>query len=371
MNKIYDKNLSVEKDDCSDAVWYDVKNSSFKLYGFADSCDILSTRIPQRIAQRVSDGVLALSTNAAGGRVRFSTNSKKIALRVQYRNCSGSVKNTAAVNAGFDLYVSYKEKSEVYLHSYIPYSYDVSENTVEYNYVLEDNLFIYDDINDGFYNFTLYFPCFSEVRQLYIGIDEGSIVKEGLRYRNEKPIVFYGSSITHGACAGRPGNTYESFLSQKYNIDYINLGFAGNAKGEPEMAEYITDLDMSMFVCDYDHNAPTIEHLIQTYQRFYQIVRGKNPNIPYVMVSRPNIYLYPEAYRSRRDFIRDFHNKMKLNGDKNVYFIDGYNLLDGEFAESCTADGCHPNDLGFYRMANQFGFIFEKIFDRTLFIRNS
>ena len=87
------------------------------------------------------------------------------------------------------------------------------------------------------------------------------------------PVVFYGSSITHGAAAGRPGNTYENFISQKYNLDYVNLGFAGQAKGEVNMAEYIAGLRMCAFVCDYDHNAPDADYLEKTHYRFYEIIR--------------------------------------------------------------------------------------------------
>ena len=131
VNKVYDENLFVKKDDCVDVVWYDVKNAQFEIYGVTDSCDMLSFRIPQKIASVISDGVRGMCANASGGRIRFSTNSKKIAVKVQYGICLGSVKNTPAINMGFDLYVSHKEKSEVYLHSYIPYSYELSSDTVE------------------------------------------------------------------------------------------------------------------------------------------------------------------------------------------------------------------------------------------------
>ena len=33
------------------------------------------------------------------------------------------------------------------------------------------------------------------------------------------------------------------------------------------------------------------------------------------------------------------------------HFIDGAELFAGECWDSCTSDGVHPNDLGFYRMA--------------------
>ena len=206
-------------------------------------------------------------------------------------------------------------------------------------------------------------PHFAEVKKLYIGLKKGSYLGKRKKYRNNKPIVFYGSSITHGAAAGRPGNTYENFISQKYNFDYINLGFAGNAKGETAMAEYISELDMCMFVCDYDHNAPDAEHLKATHYRFYEIIREKHPNIPYIMMTKPDFFTHPKEDAERRQVIIESYNKAIASGDKNVYFIDGESLFEGEFYESCTSDGCHPNDLGFYRMAQKIGAVVEEVFN--------
>ena len=37
-------------------------------------------------------------------------------------------------------------------------------------------------------------------------------------------------------------------------------------------------------------------------------------------------------------------------GDKQLYFLDGSDFLGKDYSE-CSADGAHPNDLGFYRIA--------------------
>ena len=213
----------------------------------------------------------------------------------------------------------------------------------------------------GFY--TVNFPHFAEVKKMYIGLKKGYKLGKGKKYRNEKPVIFYGSSITHGAAAGRPGNTYENFISQKYNLDYINLGFAGHAKGEQVFAEYIACLPMSVFVCDYDHNAPNLEHLENTHYPFYETIRKKYPDIPYIMISRPDANINSitrDKPDERRDIIRRSYEKARSMGDHNVYFIDGHTLFEGEFYESCTSDGCHPNDIGFMRMADKIGAVIAK-----------
>ena len=171
--------------------------------------------------------------------------------------------------------------------------------------------------------------------------------------------MYYGSSITQGGCASRPGNSYESIVSRRLDADYINLGFSGNAKGEPEIAEYISKLDMSCFVYDYDFNAPTVEHLINTHQKMYNVIREANPDLPIVLMSSPKYRLTDEG-KQRLSVIRKTYEDAKANGDGNVYFIDGSTLMalakyDG------TVDDCHPNDLGFASMAKAVGDLLEKI----------
>ena len=94
-------------------------------------------------------------------------------------------------------------------------------------------------------------------------------------YVVEKPIVFYGSSITEGGCASRVTNAYPALLSKWLNADYINLGFSGSAKGEIPVAEFIAEQSMSAFVYDYDHNAPNPEHLAATHEAFFSCDTGK------------------------------------------------------------------------------------------------
>ena len=113
--------------------------------------------------------------------------------------------------------------------------------------------------------YTLNLPLFNEIYELYIGVEKGSSLVSHNDYRIEKPVVFYGSSITQGVEASRPGTSYESVISRNIDCDYINLGFAGCAKGEEEIAEYISEIDMSAFIMDYDHNAPDSEHLKKTH----------------------------------------------------------------------------------------------------------
>ena len=162
-------------------------------------------------------------------------------------------------------------------------------------------------------------------------------------------MVFYGSSITQGGCASRPGNSYESMVSAALQADHINLGFSGNAKAEEEMAQYIKSLDMSVFVYDYDHNAPTLRHLEDTHQKMFLTIRESNPELPIVILSRPK-YQLTETEQKRLAIVKRTYDEAIAAGDQHTHMIDGPTLM--RYAKNDgTVDIHHPNDLGFHSMA--------------------
>ncbi|MBO4983237.1 MAG: hypothetical protein J6D23_04195, partial [Clostridia bacterium] len=176
----------------------------------------------------------------------------------------------------------------------------------------------------------------------------------------KKPIVYYGHSITQGGCASRPGNSYPSIISRKLNMDFINLGFSGSARGEREMAEYIASLDMELFVYDYDHNAPSWEHLQNTHEAMFKIIRKAHPTLPIIMMTSVSMARFHDNQEKRRQIIYQTYKNALKSGDKNVYFWDG----DKEFkpyVECGTVEGCHPNDYGFVGIASSLEPLIRKI----------
>ncbi len=346
-NIIFDKNLQTNETAAENTVtWYDLPNENIDIFGvFPEKDGLLSRRIPLETAEKISQGIFWMCGYGAGGRIVFATDSPFIALKVEYGRGTVPTVCNYCFSYGFDLY-KFENGKDVFVGAYRPVA-DFDKHNAQYKVNTHNNkkMTIY----------TINFPHFSEVKSLSVGIENGYSLQKGKQYINSLPVVFYGSSITHGAAAGRPGNTYENFVSQKYNLDYINLGFAGQAKGEKEMAEYITSLKMCAFVCDYDHNAPDAQHLENTHYPFYEIIRKSHPDIPYIMVTKPDFYPNNDYNAKRRAVIKASYDKAVAKGDKNVYFIDGETLFEGDFSESCTSDGCHPNDSGFSRMAEKIG----------------
>lgn len=348
-----DKNFAIPSNiGRDDVVWFDIDDEPFRIYGVTKSKDGRYIRMPDEVAKNVSDGVHSLITCTAGGRVRFSTDSPFIAIKTEQPLMEEkNPRMTNAMKNGFDLFIN-KNGKAYFTAAFVPECCEVGG----FEQLKETHS------GGKMIDYTMNFPLYGRVNKVLVGIKEGSHIDSGAEYEKMKPIVYYGSSITQGACASRPGTCYEALISQMYNLDYINLGFSGCCKGEIPMAEYLAGLDMSIFVCDYDHNAPSAEYLRETHGRLYDIIRAKHPNVPYIMITKPDCYEYNRTdVARRREVVYETFMRAVKSDDKNVYFIDGERLFDGDGRDNCTAEGCHPTDLGFYCMSRAIGEVIRQI----------
>ena len=301
-------------------------------------------RVPDSIADCMIDYVKekTLHTNTAGGRVRFCTDATSITIKANREPCEYKVDLNSILAYDFDLYRKSGDKFyyETNFHSLEPET--IKGNMVETREIRDS----------GMREYILYFPCYGNVYSLEIGLPKEAKVEAPSGYNFEKPIVFAGSSITQGAAACRPGLAYVSRTCRNLNCDFINLGFAGSFQAEEEVMNYIASLPMCAFVYDYDHNAPDPEHLEKTHRHGYEIIRKAHPDIPIILTSKPTLYFSCPQDVPRRITVQKTYHYGIENGDKNLYYVDGYSLLEGADREECTSDGCHPNDLGMYRMSN-------------------
>jgi len=330
-----DKNFKVDTEiDKTGLKFYSVDEKPFRLYGVFREGDKYA-RLPSEVADTVSSGVKSLNYHTAGGRVRCGTNSKRIALIAKFHEASQSVHMPFSNKAGVDIYVDNR-----FSGTFLP---PVSLPNRAYESLR--------GFKEGEKTVTLNFPLYGALSELYVGIDEGASLSEAPDYKYECPVVYYGSSITQGGCASRPGMSYQAMLSRWLDCNHINLGFSGNAKGEPTMAEYMASLDMSVFVCDYDHNAPSVEHLAATHEPLYRAIRAKHPETPIIFITRPQAVGCDEPNRTGRlNVIKATYDKAVSEGDKNVWFLDASTFFPFDHDDH-TVDGCHPTDLGFYLMA--------------------
>lgn len=353
-----DKNLAVSGViDEEYLVFHNVRNEPFSVYGLLPGeVGDPFCRVPRKVAEKVNAGVLRLYGNTAGGRVRFRTNSSCVAIRAKMPGKCLMPHMPFVGSSGFDLYVI---NSGIYQYkgSFIP---PINRGDVFEAIVKFDNRIMKEIV--------IHFPLYDNVDELLIGLDYDALIEKGNNYRLAKPVVFYGSSITQGGCASRPGNGYTNLITQKLDLDHVNLGFSGNARGEKTMAEYISEQPMSLFFMDYDHNSAVVQ-LQANHEPFFLTIREKNPDLPIILASRtdvPRTVQMAEQRDCRRKVILQTYENALKRGDKNVEFIDGSTVYSqaeqlGLAADCCTVDGVHPNDLGFACMANSFGKVISRM----------
>lgn len=322
----------------SEIIWLDPCEEPFEFFGLCHSdhrppfC-----RMQPSCLDRFNANLQELAYNTAGIRVRFRTNSGYFALKARIRSGYDMSHMPRTGSSGFDLYCGNAEKQS-FVKVFMP---DAQSDEVIGEYFFPDH---------EMKEVTVNFPLYNGVNSIAFGFEDGAAFEKPKPYGIAKPVLFYGSSITQGGCASRPGNSYPLILSRLLDAEIINLGFSGNAMGEKEMAEYIAALQLSAFVLDYDYNAPDAGHLTKTHFTFYKTVRESNPDLPILLLSKPN-FNGSEEDVSRREVIHSTYLKAKELKDGNIYYIDGEKLFGTEQRDACTVDTVHPNDLGFMRMA--------------------
>lgn len=130
--------------------------------------------------------------------------------------------------------------------------------------------------------YRLYLPLYNGVRTLEISVPKGSHFRP-IPPREERPIVYYGTSIAQGASASRPGMAFVNILGRRLDVPMINLGFSGNGRLELEVAELIAELDARIFVLDCLPNLGPVEVAKRT-APVVELLRSKHPETPIVMV---------------------------------------------------------------------------------------
>ena len=245
----------------------------------------------------------------------------------------------ASGTAGFDLYEVRGDKYK-YIETFLP-PIDIVDG-------FESIIYLPDSKER---TFEIYFPIYSGVVNLYVGLQETATLNPAHDYTNTTPILFYGSSVTHGACATRPGLAYPAIVERHLDSDVINLGCSGNCHAEDILVDYMNTLDFCAFVSEYDYNEEFAVELEKRHDKMYQAFRKAHPDIPIILMSRPSFDIEKPEFVKMRDVVKATCENAIKAGDKNLNYLDGEFLYDG--ADDCTADNIHPNDLGLSRMAEK------------------
>jgi lysophospholipase L1-like esterase len=323
--------------------WISLSSNSLEVNGlpwFAENGGELF-RLPVKQKDSYRKPVWELAQSPSGGRIRFRTNSATMAIRLEYPEPPGMSNMHSFGQTGVDLYAD-----GVYRGTAIAGRDSKPGFTQEHTF--------YKDQPLADREITLYLPLYMPVKVVGIGVAAEARLQTPTRFALARPIVFYGTSITQGGCASRSGMSYQAILGRMLNVDYVNLGFSGNGKGEPELAAAVAAIDASAYVLDFAQNNPTVDSLRQVYAPFIETIRSKHPDTP-VLVITP-IYASRESWGpdarldGMREVIRSAAAGRVAAGDKNLQIVEGTDLI-GPSRGAGLVDGTHPNDLGFEWMA--------------------
>ncbi|MHA1684214.1 MAG: SGNH/GDSL hydrolase family protein [Promethearchaeota archaeon] len=219
------------------------------------------------------------------------------------------------------------------------------------------------------HDYVIYFPFYAKVQIACVvlefkkGDDEPCLKSPSRTFALDEPVVFYGSSITHGAHAQRPGIIYPALIAKRLNVDFINLGFGGCGKGEPEVADLLADIDNpAMYVLDWGINIWADEEKALIYPRYGALVekiKEKHPDVPILLVNLqtggpkgPEGDHMRENIEEIRTEIKRVHALEVEGGNDRIYYADAMDIINPGNINELTTDRIHPNQAGAQQYAN-------------------
>lgn len=325
--------------------------AQFPLIGkISDDTETLYERLPVYLKDQCREPVWKLGKNTAGLAIRFRTNCSSIHAKWTLLNNRSMNHMTDTGIKGLDLY-AWENNQWRFVNSALPKDKS-NEVKIISNMIPKEREYI------------LFLPLYDSVTSLHIGVDSTTIIQQPvLKYPDTShPIVVYGTSITQGGCASRPGMAYTNILARKLNTEIINLGFSGNGRLDYEIAELMsTKKDAALFVLDFAPNV-TPEQIQERTIPFVKILRKENPETPILLVENMEYTktLFDQnlnrSWQAKNTSLRKQYELLKKQEDNNIFYLESENLIgdDGE----ATVDGTHFTDLGFLRFANV---LYEKI----------
>ncbi|MFT5299582.1 MAG: hypothetical protein ACI87E_004712 [Mariniblastus sp.] len=334
--------------------WHSVEDWGVEGKAFNDT-EKFYDRLPARAIDTVRKPVWDLSRHAAGMMVRFNTDSSKIQVRYKLANASLAMPHMPASGvSGVDLYSKDDEDNWRWAAMIKPQTQEVNTN-------LLTNI---QPKRDGSpREYQMYLPLYNGLTDLEIGLDAKSKFA-GVQPRVEKPVLFYGTSIMHGACASRTGMAIPAILGRRLNRPTINLGFSGNGKMEKEVGEFLCELDPAVYVIDClpNMNGPMVTERCEP---LVEQLRAARPDTPILLVEdRVNTSAWirknaAQHHATNRKALKSAYDRLVASGQKQIYYLGHEHLL-GTDGEGAT-DGSHPNDMGMVRYADAYEPVLKRI----------
>ena len=329
--------VSNAKTDASGVKWIDGLYLPLEGRMFSNT-DAFYDRLPSNVTANVNEGVRSMKHHTAGMQFRFKTDSRKI--RVKWTPWADSLSMDHMPSTGVSGIDIYRQ---------------LANGT--WRYVGTGRI---TNASGGAFETAwtpgapclINLPLYNGIKSFSLGIDKDATV-EALPPRAsgvEKPVVFYGTSITHGGCCSRPGMSFVNILGRRLDVPVVNLGFSGSGRMEREMSQHLADIAASCYVLDCIWNMD-FGLVKQNYEPFIRSLRAKRPDTPIVMAEHCDVFCGGADNRDK--FVRELYDKLTAEGWKHLVYLPNAGMYNGDFEG--TVDGCHPNDCGMMSLAEAFG----------------
>jgi len=321
--------------------WINAESLTVAGQGWRDT-QLPFDRLPAKAEALVRPAVWTLSRNTAGVCIRFLSDATTLKVRWTLLNKSLALPHMPATCvSGLDLYVNHSGRWQ-WLGAGRPEKFPDNEAT------------LFSGIPAGKRAYVLYLPLYNGAIKVELGVEPGFVL-EPAPVCGKPSVVWYGTSITQGGCASRPGMAASNILSRRMDQEFINLGFSGNGLMEPEMAHLLAELNPALYVLANMENLKA-EQVFERATAFVEILRAAHPRTPILLVEPvrfSHAFLQPtvnyELLQKRSELRRAFETLLR-NGVGNLHYAHG-DALYGEDGEAAV-DGVHATDLGFMRQAN-------------------
>lgn len=323
IDKNMKENVSLENDNIS---WHSLNNDYLMGSAFHNNFERLE---PDTY---VSENIEVLKRHPAGMYIDFKTNSPFIKIKAMLAGAAYMSHMTAVGTIGFDLYYKHQSKWAFISTTKI--------NSKEYTVDLLKN------IDEGMKEYRIYFPLYQALNEAYIGVDKNSLFNF-VREEKER-FVIYGTSISQGGCASRPGMAYSSILGRLLDVEVINLGFSGSCKLEDEMLNVINKINKKLLILEVEANSPSVDVLKERLSFFLDNLKDKD-SFKIYLISHfdDSMCLINSEYKQNQQAFYDLQKSFT-----GLRFIDGSKIIENLFYEG-SVDGVHLTDLGFYELANK------------------
>ena len=303
-------------------------------------------RLPVSYKEIVRKPVWDLSKNSAGLSIRFLSNSSVISVKWELLNNFSMDHMPDTGIKGVDLYFKNKDDWQ-YINTGRPVGFKNEYKLIE-------------NMDNELREYRVFLPLYDGLKSIEIGIDNSSFIRKP-KTSEKKPIIFYGTSITQGATASRPGMAHTNIISRKLDRDVINFGFSGNGRMEQPISKLISESNPAFYVIECMPNMFPPDMVTSNTIPLVDTIRNKHPNTPIILVNlftSPLTVLDNNANKGTNEMntaLKTEYEKMISSGYDNIIYLESSNALGNDFEG--TVDAVHFTDLGFKRYSN---FLIEK-----------